>query len=258
MKRWSLITGASEGLGREFAHLAVKDGHNVVITARSTEKLEGLAEELRQKGGDVVVISGDLSDFDDVQRVWAEATNGRQLNVLVNNAGLGSHGDFVESGTWPRELASMRVNMIALTWLMKQAIDHMKSDEGGKILNVASVAGFMPGPHMAVYHATKAFVLSLSEAVAEELKGSNVTVTALCPGATATSFFDSADMHAVRLLKMGAPMRADVVAEQGWRDARMGKRVVIPGVMNKFFAFLTRIMPRRVVTMVANSIMGKG
>jgi len=189
--------------------------------------------------------------------MWAEASDGREIDVLVNNAGLGYNGAFDDDAGWAREMASINVNLIALTRLMKLAIPHMKTLPKARILNVASVAGFTPGPNMAVYHATKAYVLSLSEAVAEELRGTNVTVTALCPGATATNFFEDADMEGVRLLKMAKPMKAFDVAELGWLQARVGQRVVVPGFMNKVFAFLPRISPRAMTTRIAAQVMGK-
>ena len=254
---WTLITGASEGLGVEFAHIAAKENRNVILAARSKDKLEKVAEDVRGHGVEAVVIPADLSNMDEVDRLWSEATDGREIDVLVNNAGLGYNGPFEAGQGWDRELASINVNMLALTRLMKLAIPHMQALPKGRILNVASVAGFTPGPNMAVYHATKAYVLSLSEAVAEELRGSTVTVTALCPGATATNFFDDADMHGVRLLKMAPPMKAKDVAEIGWLQSRIGKRIVVPGAMNKVFAFLPRISPRSVTTRIASQIMGK-
>lgn len=258
MTTWTIVTGASEGLGIEFARLAAKENRNLILVARSEDKLSALANELRSGTVQVEVMPADLSNLDQTEAFWAKASDGRQIDRLVNNAGLGSHGDFGDGQTWMRELSSMNVNMTALAYLMKQGIAHMQTHGGGRILNVASVAGFTPGPNMAIYHATKAFVLSLSEAVAEELRGKDVSVTALCPGATATAFFDAADMHKVRLLKLGQPMSAQLVAEQGWIAMRGGKRIVVPGVMNKVFAFLPRITPRRVTTFVASKIMGKG
>jgi len=257
MDTWTLVTGASEGLGVEFARLAAKERRNLILVARSEDKLRALSEEL--SGNDVVVevMPTDLSELAEVEALWARASEGRVIDRLVNNAGLGRHGDFGDGQDWARELTSMNVNMTALTYLMKHAIPHMQANGGGRILNVASVAGFTPGPNMAVYHATKAFVLSLSEAVVEELSGSNVTVTALCPGATATNFFDDADMHGVRLINLAKPMSAKAVAEEGWIAARGGKRVVVTGGLNKVFAFLPRITPRRVTTFVASKIMGK-
>lgn len=258
MPAYTLITGASEGLGVEFAQIAAREGRNLILAARSQEKMEALARRLRSEAVDVIVIPADLSDAAEVERLWSEATaGGRQIDVLVNSAGLGSNGDFADSQNWARELSSINVNMLAVTRLMKLAIPHMQAQPKGRILNVASVAGLMPGPNMAVYHATKAYVLSLSEAVAEELRGTNVTVTALCPGATATNFFDDADMRSARILKLAKPMDAGEVAELGWLQARIGKRVVVPGAMNKVFAFLPRITPRGVLTRVAAVIMGK-
>lgn len=257
MAAWTLITGASEGLGHEFAHIAAKEKRNVILAARSVDKLEKVAEQVRALGVEAVVIPADLSDMAEVDRLWAQATDGRQIDVLVNNAGLGSNGDFADADTWARELSSINVNMLALTRLMKLAIPHMRGLPKGRVLNVASVAGFTPGPNMAVYHATKAYVLSLSEAVAEELRGTNVTITALCPGATQTNFFNSADMGGVRLLEMMRPMDPAVVAEAGWLEARIGKRIVVPGIMNKMFAFAPRITPRGLSTRLTAQIMGK-
>ena len=255
--KYTLITGASEGLGVQFAHLAARENRNMILTARSEDKLNALASEISAQGLDVVVIPADLSDMDQVKDMWAKATDGREIDVLVNNAGLGYNGAFTDAGAWERELQSIHVNMTALTWLMKQAIPHMEDHGKGRILNVASVAGFTPGPGMAVYHATKAFVLSVSEAVATELQGTNVTVTALCPGATATNFFNDADMHDVRLLKFGAPMTAFDVAEEGWLEARIGKRVVVPGVMNKVFALLPRLLPRGMTSKVTSLFLAR-
>ncbi|WP_162933099.1 SDR family oxidoreductase [Roseovarius sp. EL26] len=257
MQNWTLITGASEGLGVEFARLAAAEGRNLILTARSEGKLNTLAQELRNGTIQVEVIPADLADPAQVINLWNLAIEGRQIDVLVNNAGLGRHGQFGNGADWAREQSSIQVNVLALSYLMKQAIPHMQGAGGGKILNVASVAGFMPGPNMAIYHATKAFVLSLSEAVAEEIGSNNVTITALCPGATHTSFFDAADMGGVRLLKLNKPMSATSVAQTGWQAMHRGKRVVVPGLLNKLFAFSPRISPRRLVTLISNTVMGK-
>ena len=257
MATWTLITGASEGLGVEFAHIAAREKRNVILAARSKDKLEKVAGDVRALGVEAVVIVADLSNMTEVDRLWSEATEGREIDMLVNNAGLGSNGAFAEGQNWTRELASINVNMLALTRLMKLAVPHMQGLQMGRILNVASVASFTPGPNMAVYSATKAYVLSLSEAVAEELRGTNVTVTALCPGATATNFFEDADMHGVRLLKLARPMAAGPVADLGWRGALTGKRIVVPGLMNKLFAFSPRFTPRAITTRVAAQLMVK-
>lgn len=257
MAKYTLITGASEGLGVEFARLAAAENRNMILTARSNDKLDALAGELSAAGLDVIVIPADLSKPAEVERMWTEASNGRDIDVFVNNAGLGYNGAFSEGDAWDREMASMQVNMIAYTRLMKLAIPHMTERGEGRIINVASTAGFVPGPGMAVYHATKAFALHLSEAIATELEDSPVTVTALCPGATKTNFFEDADMHSVRLLKFGEPMQADVVAKEGWQMAHAGQRVVVPGLINKVFAFLPRITPRGLSAGLAAKFLAK-
>ena len=257
MAKFTLITGASEGLGVEFARIAASEGHSLILTARSEDKLNALAAELRSDNNEILVIPADLSKDGEAEQVWSAATDGRQVDVLVNNAGLGYNGPFDNADGWARELNSINVNLVALTRLMKLAIPHMKSQEHARILNVASVAGVMPGPNMAVYHATKAYVLSLSQAVAEELRGTNVTVTALCPGATATNFFNEADMHSVRLLKLAPPAKAADVAALGWAKAKSGKRIVTPGVMNVIMTFSTRLLPASWVTRITALVMGK-
>lgn len=257
MTGWTLITGASEGLGVEFARIAAGEGRNLILTARSEDKMNALADELRNQAGEIVVIPADLSDLSQAEMLWQKASENRRIDILVNNAGLGSHGDFADGQNWHRELTSINVNVTSLTYLMKQAIAHMQGHGGGRIMNVASVAGFTPGPNMAVYHASKAFVLSLSEAVAEELRGGNVTITALCPGATATAFFDAADMHGIGLLKLRKPMPSRSVAQSGWDATLKGQRIVVTGLMNKFFATSPRFSPRWLTTFIAGKIMGK-
>jgi short-subunit dehydrogenase len=258
MTHWTLITGASEGLGAEFARIAAAEGRNLILTARSKDKLNALATELQSDRVEVVVIPADLSDADDAARLWIDASKNRRIDMIMNNAGLGRHGTLADQGGWARELSSIMVNVVGLTYLTKRGAQHMLQHGGGAILNVASTAGFMPGPNMAAYHATKAYALSLSEAVAEELSGTGVTVTALCPGATQTEFFEGAGMHGVRLLKLGKPMAARPVAQAGWDAALQGRRVIVTGVLNKFLTFAPRISPRRVVTLIAKQVMGKG
>lgn len=257
MLAYTLITGASDGLGVEFARLAAREGRNMILTARREDKLHALADELASDDIEIVVIPADLSGLAEAARLWTEATQERRIDVFVNNAGLGSHDAFADVDGWARELASIQVNMVSFTYLMKQAIAHMNEHGGGRVLNVASTAGFMPGPNMAVYHATKAYALHLSEAVAEELRGSKVTVTALCPGATKTGFHAEGKMLDARLLKYAPLMKPFPVAEEGWLEARIGKRVVVPGVVNKVFAQMPRVMPRSIVTRIANLVMSK-
>jgi len=259
MKHWTLVTGASEGIGREFAKEAAKDGRDVIVTARSAEKLDTLVTELEGMGVKAVKILADLDSTDGPSKLWQDASNGRTIDVFVNNAGLGRNGSFADDNPdgWAREKSTINVNVVAYTYLMKQAAQHMMSNSSGRIINVASAAGFMPGPNMAVYHASKAYALFLSEALAEELKDTGVTVTALCPGATKTDFFNQADMNNANVLKMGKLPSAASVAELGWLQARIGKRVVVPGVMNNVFAMLPRIAPRRLVSSIAKRVLEK-
>jgi len=254
---WTLVTGASKGIGKELARIAAREGHALILSARSKDQLEALAEELRTAhGGEVVVIVADLTRADAAADLWRAASAGRRIDILVNNAGLGRNGAFAEAG-WARELASINVNITALTELMKRAVVDMLAAGGGQILNLASTAAFMPGPGMAVYHATKSYVLSLSEAVSEELRGTPVSVTALCPGATATHFFADAEMESMALLRYSKPPSAESVARVGWRAMKAGKRAVVPGAMNKAFAFLPRLVPIPLASRITAKFLAK-
>ena len=246
---WTLITGASEGLGREFALLAAAEGRPVILSARNAQRLEALAQELRQTHRvEVAVVLADLSAAGAAEQLWATASDGREIDTLVNNAGLGHNGGFEAASGWDRERQSVAVNVVAATALMKLAVVDMVARGQGRILNVASAAGFLPGPNMAVYHATKAYFLSLSEAVATELSGSGVTVTALCPGATATNFFKADNAEKATILTRWFPLpMADGVARAGWRGMKAGRRVVVTGWTNKVFVQLPRLLPRVVV-----------
>ena len=204
-----------------------------------------------------VVIPADLSLAGEAERLWDAACMGRAIAVLVNNAGLGRNGDFSDPDGWAREEASLQVNAVALTLLMKRAVVDMVRLGEGRILNVGSTAGFVPGPNMAVYHATKAYVLSLTEAVADELRASNVMVTVLCPGATQTSFFKADDAEgATWLTKMPLPS-ARSVAQAGWTAMKAGKRIMVPGVQNKISAFLPRITPRWLTARITGALLAR-
>ena len=258
MAIWALVTGASEGLGQAFATLAAKDGFDVILTARSVDKLQAHARNLRRTYSVAVeVMPADLTDPVAVERLWDQASDGRQIGVLVNNAGLGHSGDLTDAQGWPREADSLAVNMIAATILLKRAAAHMKAQGSGRIINVASTAGFMPGPHMAVYHATKAYLLSLSEAASEELRGSGVTVTAVCPGPTATQFFSAAGVEKKLVISRLPMPSAERVAQAGWAAMTKGRRVKVVGGMNKLFAFAPRIAPRRMVAFTAGIFLKK-
>lgn len=253
---WALITGASDGIGRALAVEAAKAGYNVILSGRRSERLEDHADTLRRAYYVATVcITADLSDPEAAEGLWTEAAKNGRIAVLVNAAGLGRNGAFLDPEGWLRESESILVNVIAATILMKRALAHMAANGGGRILNVASAAGFMPGPNMAVYSATKAYLLSLSEAVAVEAAKDAVFITALCPGATSTSFFtaDSADKATLltRFLPMASP---DAVAAEGWRGLEKGRRVVVTGWTTKVFAFVPRLLPRRLTAWITGQV----
>jgi len=249
----ALITGASSGIGLDLAKL-MAPGFDLIITARNASDLENIARELEAAyGNHVHAIPGDLAKADAPQQLFSEIERrGLQVDILVNNAGFGSYGAFVE-GDLQTDRDMIQVNITALTSLAKLALPGMLARKRGKIMNVASTAGFQPGPLMAVYYATKAYVIMFSEAIANELKGSGVTVTCLCPGATATKFAGRAKMEESRLFKMGA-MRSEDVARAGYKGMMAAKGLVIPGVLNKAIAMSVRFNPRKMVTAISRRL----
>jgi short-subunit dehydrogenase len=252
----ALITGASSGIGLELASLAAQDRHDLVLVARQRERLEsvgrGLAEEY---GVRVSVLAKDLTDPSapaDIGRELSE--RGIAIDALVNNAGVGVYGFFSETSL-DRELEMIQLNVVALTHLTKLVLAGMRERRRGRILNVASTAAFQPGPIMAVYYATKAFVLSFSEALASECTDTGITVTALCPGPTRTEFEGRAGSpEEIMVRKKGFVMSAANVARDGWRGMKAGKRVVIPGFANRFLVQAERVTPRRLVTAISRRI----
>ena len=252
----ALITGASSGIGLDLANLFAADGHDVVLVARSEGKLRELAKELETKNGIAArVVAADLS-VPDAPALVAEAVKDLEIDFLVNNAGFGVAGKFVETDL-QAELEMIQVNVAALTHLTKLFLPAMVRRGRGRILNVASTAAFQPGPLMSVYYATKGYVLSFSEGIAEELSGTGVTVTALCPGPTATGFQNAADINELRLLSVLKPMPSREVAEAGYKAMHSGKRVIVTGVMNKILAQSIRISPRALVTKLAKKLQEK-
>ncbi len=244
----ALVTGASSGIGAALARLFAKNGYDLVMVARSQQALEHLANELtRTSGAKVVVLTKDLAHASAAEEIVAALQQqGIQIDVLVNNAGFATYGMFAEIEP-QAELEMMQVNMITLTHLIKLLLPGMLVRHRGKILNVASTAAFQPGPLMAVYYATKAYVLSLSEALAEELRGSGVSVTALCPGPTRSGFQERAKMRESRLVQ-GDIMDAETVATAGYRALMSNKRMVIPGTQNRLMALAPRLLPRSLIT----------
>src|ERR1044071_1138842 len=249
----ALITGASSGIGLDLAKLMAPD-FDLIITARNQSDLENTARELEAAHGNHVhIIPAALARADAPREIFSEIERrGLQVDFLVNNAGFGSYGAFAESDH-QAELDMIQVNITALTSLTKLALPGMLARKRGRIMNVASTAGFQPGPLMAVYYATKAYVIMFSEAIANEVKGSGVTVTCLCPGATATKFAGRAKMEESRLFKMGA-MRSKDVARIAYKGMMAGKTMVIPGVLNRAIAMSVRFSPRKMVTAISRSL----
>jgi uncharacterized protein len=253
-----LITGASGGIGYELAKLFAKDHHNLVLIARSAPKLTQFADELqRQFGISAKAIPLDLTAapapqflFDQLQR------EGIAVDFLVNNAGYGVFGEFAKVSL-EDTLGQIQLNVTALTHLTRLFLGPMIERHSGKIMNVASTAGFQPGPLMAVYYATKAYVISFSEALANELSGSGVTVTCLCPGATDTGFQGRAGLENTMLFKRLRPMDAKTVARDGYRGLIEGKTLVISGFRNWLLAESVRFSPRKLVTALSRKVLDK-
>jgi short-subunit dehydrogenase len=234
----TLITGASAGLGAEFARQCRKRGDGLVLVARRRDRLEALAAEL----GSAQVIAADLAAPGAAARLIAEVEDlGLRVDTLIGNAGFGLSGGFAEAST-ERLMGMIDLNVRALTELCRLVLPGMVERRSGAILNVASTAAFQAGPNMAVYYASKAYVLSLTEAMHQEVKGKGVKVSALCPGPTATEFFEVAESAGSTLVKMAANPVAVVSA--GLRGLDRNKAIVIPGATNKIGAFGTRLMPR--------------
>lgn len=253
----ALITGASSGIGYELSKLFAQSGHDLVLVARNGKRLDDLAKELTQRFGvKATALVKDLSAPTATQEIIAELQN-RAIHVdfLVNNAGFSVYGEFNETDL-PRQLQMIQVNITALTELTKLLLPGMLKRKYGKILNVGSTASFAPGPLAAVYCATKAYVLSFSEALAEELKDTGVTVTVLCPGPTKTEFFDRAKMTDSRIFQ-GNLMEAYEVAEIGFRALMEGKTTVIAGTTNKLTVFSMRLAPRKIVTRISRNLLGR-
>jgi len=249
----ALVTGASGGIGADIATLLSKRGHDLVLVARSREKLAALAEKLEKADGiSVTVLTADLTDPaapDSIAKFVQD--KGLTVDILVNNAGLGSYGPFATIDT-KTDLGLIALNITSLTHMSKLFLPGMLERKRGRILNVGSTAGFVPGPLMAVYYASKAYVLSLSVALANEVAGSGVTVTCLCPGATKTSFDTVAGNDKTRLFK-GGVMESMLVATAGVDAMMSGDVICIPGFLNRLKASTSGLAPRTLLAKIARS-----
>ncbi|MEO0769962.1 MAG: SDR family oxidoreductase, partial [Cyanobacteria bacterium J06649_4] len=242
----ALITGASSGIGKAFAQVLAREQHNLVVVARSEEKLNALKEELSQQYGIIVtVIVKDLTEENAAQQIVDTLKQQNiSVDVLINNAGFGDYSRFAESD-WQKQENMILLNVLALSHLTRLCLPGMLARGQGQILNVASTAAFQPGPMMSVYFASKAYVLSFSEAIAAETEGKGISVTVLCPGPTQSNFGETANMD--KIPGMGNVTSdkfptALTVAQYGYDKLQQGKVVAVHGVLNKFLTFTPRIM----------------
>lgn len=255
MNKTALITGASGGIGKELSLLFAKDGFNLFLVSRDERKLQRIKENFEEEFNiRVGYFALDLANSDSAIVLANELKqHGVQIDILVNNAGYGLYGEFIETDM-EKEVKMIQMNITTLMELTKLLLPGMRDRKDGKIINLASVAGFIPGPYMAVYYATKAFVVSLSEALSEELKDTRITVTAICPGATATDFQKTAKIENDGVFKEGKTMSAMEVAKIGYKDAMKGKVLSIPGFKNKANIFGTRFVSRSFVRKVVGKL----
>lgn len=251
----ALITGASSGIGAQLAKELAAHGHNVVLLARRTDRLEQLAEHLENTHAvKAVVLTADLSERGAPERVYAELRKRQvQVDILVNNAGFNVYGSFLETHQ-EDEVAMLQVNLLALVALTKLFVRDMASRHFGRILNLGSTGSFAPAPFDSLYAAGKAFVLSFSEALAEELKDTGVTVTALCPGPVRTEFAAVAGMSGTKIFG-GKLLGAQEVASAGYAAMMKGRRTVVVGLANKLQVWGMRLTPRLLVTKIARGLM---
>jgi short-subunit dehydrogenase len=251
-RRTALITGGSGGIGLELANVFARNGFDIVLVARKRDTLEAAAGQLEGKFNVTAhVYAADLRRREAPPAIFDFIRSENiSVDILVNNAGFGLGGEFADTDL-DRELEMIQVNIAALTQLTKLFLPAMIKRKSGRILNVASTAAFQPGPLMSVYYASKAYVLSFSEALSEELRDTGVTVTALCPGPTKTDFAATAQVGHSRLFTLFGVADATSVAEFGFQAMMQGKRVAIPGIRNKLVAESHRFFPRALVTRVA-------
>lgn len=247
-QKFALITGATNGIGYELAKLFAQDGYNLVIVARNFDHLEHMATEFSQQYDiDMFFIAKDLFEPEAPFEVYEEVKErGIQVEVLVNNAGQGQYGEFIETDIY-RELDIIQLNIGAYVILTKHFLQDMVDRGAGKILMVSSIGGEIPGPLQAVYHGTKAFVTSFTEAIRAENKDRNITITALLPGVTDTDFFNKAEMTESKLVKEGSKADPAKVAQDGYDALMAGKDKIISGFKNKAMVTSSLLMPDDIV-----------
>lgn len=258
MKKTALITGASGGIGYELAKIFAKNGTDLVLVARNKSKLNQLKTDLeKQSGISVYTIGKDLSVSESALEVYEEMT-GQNIKVdyLVNNAGFGDLGMFTETD-WKKEEKMINLNIKTLTLFTKLFLKEMIKRGSGKIMNVASTAAFQPGPLMAVYFATKSYVLNFSEAINNEVRKNGVTVTVLCPGPTESGFQDASGMKESKIIKWKKMPTSRQVADFGYRAMMKGKAVAVHGFFNKMLVSSVGFMPRSVIVKISRILVDK-
>ena len=254
----AIITGASAGIGMELARVLAKAGHPLILVARSEEKLSALKNELEKKHRvSVDYLVKDLSEKNACQEIFdAVQLKKIEIDILINNAGFGDFSDFANAD-WEKLNQMIQLNITALTHLTKLFLPQMIAKRYGRIMNVASVAAFQPGPYMAVYFATKAYVLSFSEALSGELKETGVSISTLCPGPTESNFMEVSNMSESAFIKGKKFPSSLSVAEYGYKSMMQGKTVAIHGTGNYFLANLNRFVPRKWVVGITSKLMRK-
>jgi short-subunit dehydrogenase len=239
---YTLITGATSGIGYELAKLFAQDGNSLVIVARHQEDLEKVADEFRTSYGvDVIPIAKDLFKPESAFELYEEVSARVEIDTLVNDAGQGQYGEFIETNI-QRELDIIQLNVCSVVVLTKLFLQDMVKRGSGKILNVSSIASKAPGPFQSVYHGTKAFVQSFTEAIRDENRDNGITITALLPGATATDFFNKADMNSSKIVQKGDMSDPADVAKDGYEALQDGDDMVVSGFKNKFKVAMSNLM----------------
>ena len=255
IRKTALITGATKGIGYELTKLFARDYYNVVLVARNRDKLVEIKEYLSNKYDiDILIIVKDLSEPNAALEIFQETVKKQiVVDVLVNNAGIGDFEIFNHADL-SKISQIMQINIVSLTKLTKFYLKGMVYRKEGKILNVSSMAAFQPGPYMAVYYASKAYVQSFSEAIACELKGTGVTATALCPGPTKSGFQHEVGSEGTNLAKLNLLFSSEYVAKYGYRALHEGKEVAIPGFVNTSLVNMTKFIPRKTTIQVVKKL----
>lgn len=249
----ALVTGAASGLGFEFSMLLAQDSCNLILVDIDKDKIQDAKKHIQKRHNiQIKIIVKDLSAINAAQEIFASIRN-TPIDILINNAGFGLFGPFYKTN-WQREYAMLNLHIYTTTQLTKYILNGMVKRRYGKILNISSMAAFQPGPLMSIYYASKAYILSFSQAIANELKGTGITVTALCPGQTKTSFQEVVSgSHSINKIKFSTASAIDV-AKYGYEAMLKGKAVAIPGAFNRFLAIISRLVPRNIATSIVRKM----